>query len=98
MAAGTAIGVATGIGAIRRARRRARLGSAAKAIGETIMPSTATGPQATAAPVALPDEVHAPGHRHLDSTDRIRGEELPPLLRGRPWARHRHGLPHPGRG
>ena len=93
--AGAAIGVA-GIGAVRRARRRARLGQAVEGIADTIMPSAEREvPAASAVPVR--DEAHAPGHRHLAFP--AEPPEPPAATVGeRPFAKHRHGLRHPGRG
>lgn len=91
-----AAGVA-GIRALARARRRARLRRAAEGIVDAIMPSVADeAPSMT--PVAVGDEAHAPGHQHLQMTTEVRDEPAPPPVRERPFAKHRHGLRHPGKG
>ena len=91
--------VAVGLGgaALVRARRRARLGRAAEGFVDAIMPSV--GEEASAAtPVVAGDEAHAPGHRHLELGAEVREEPAPPPFRERPFAKHQHGLRHPGKG
>ena len=91
-----AVGV-VGVRALQRARRRARLGRAAEGIVDAIMPSVeAEAPSTTPVPVA--DEAHAPGHQHVWMTAGILEESAPPPVRERPFAKHRHGLRHPGKG
>ncbi len=79
------------------ARRRARLASGTRGFVEDIMPSvgeaTPSAPQGE--PVA--NEAHAPGHRRRGLPE----PEVPPAPRRlgwRPFAKHRRGLRHPGRG
>ena len=48
--------------------------------------------------VPTPDPAHAPGHRHLRLPERIRRQAPPATVLQRPFAKHRHGLRHPGRG
>jgi hypothetical protein len=86
-----------GVRAAVRARRRARLGRAAEGFVDAIMPSVADKVP-TAAPIVIDDEAHAPGHRHLEMTAGVRDEPAPPAVRERPFAKHRHGLRHPGKG
>jgi hypothetical protein len=90
-----AAGVA-GMRSLAKRRRRARLRRAAEGIGETLMPSVAEG-MPSALPLPAGDEAHAPGHRHL-STAAIDDEPTPPPVRQRPFAKHRRGLRHPGKG
>jgi hypothetical protein len=91
-----AVGV-VGVRALLRARRRARLRRAAEGIADAIMPSLADeAPSMT--PVAAPDEAHAPGHQHMRMTAGVLEEPAPPPVRERPFAKHRHGLRHPGKG
>lgn len=91
-----AVGV-VGIRALLRAGRRARLRRAAGGIADAIMPSvTDEAPSTT--PLPVPDEAHAPGHQHVRMTAGVREEPAPPPVRERPFAKHRHGLRHPGRG
>ncbi len=91
-----AVGV-VGIRALRRARRRARLGVAAEGIVDAVMPSVEDeAPSTTPVPVA--DEAHAPGHQHMRMTADVVEETAPPPVRERPFAKHRHGLRHPGKG
>lgn len=92
-----AAGVAGGVRALVRARRRARLRRAAEGIVDVILPSVAEGAPPTA-PGAIGDEAHAPGHHHLRLTPEVREEPAPPPARHRPFAKHRHGLRHPGKG
>ena len=94
--AGTAIGIA-GLRAVRRARRRARLHGAAGGTVDDIMSTVAEDLPPTP-PQPGSDEAHAPGHRHLPMTADVRDEQPPPPVRERPFAKHRHGLRHPGRG
>lgn len=91
-----AAGIA-GIRALVRARRRARLRRAAEGFVDAIMPSVADKAPSTA-PTVIGDEAHAPGHRHLEMTAGVRDEPAPPPVRERPFAKHRHGLRHPGKG
>lgn len=93
--AGTAVGVA-GVRAVRRARRRARLRGAAEGIADALMPSIAEDTP-SAVPVPVGDEAHAPGHRHLPSTAGLRDQPAPDTIGSRPFAKHRHGLRHPGK-
>jgi hypothetical protein len=91
-----AVGV-VGVRAWRRARRRARLGRAAEGIADAVMPSVeAETPSTTPVPVA--DDAHAPGHQHMRMTAGVLEEPAPPPVRERPFAKHRHGLRHPGKG
>jgi hypothetical protein len=91
-----AVGV-VGVRAWRRARRRARLGRAAEGIVDAVMPSVeAEAPSTTPVPIA--DEAHAPGHQHMPMTAGVLEERAPPPVRERPFAKHRHGLRHPGKG
>jgi len=94
---GTAAAGVAGIRAFMGARRRARLSQAVEGIGEAIMPSVADEAPSTT-PVGIGDEAHAPGHRHLQVTTEVRGEPAPPPVRERPFAKHRRGLRHPGKG
>lgn len=96
-----AAGSAFALGMARRKRRRARAMAAGRGFVEDVMPSVLdTGPAAgpAAAGEVAPDEAHAPGHRHLTLGGRIAHEAPPPRVRERPFAKHRHGLRHPGRG
>jgi hypothetical protein len=86
-----------GFRAMVKARRRARLRRAAEGIVDAIMPSVADETPSTT-PVATGDTAHAPGHQHLQMTAEVRAESAPPQVRERPFAKHRHGLRHPGRG
>jgi hypothetical protein len=52
---------------------------------------------ASTAPTWTGDVAHAPGHQHLPLTGDVREERTPPTVRSRPFAKHRHGLRHPGR-
>ena len=94
--AGAAIGVA-GIGAVRRARHRARGHGAAQGNADVTPPTVAGDRPPTAAPDGG-DQAHAPGHRHLPMTAHLRGGRPPRGGGARPFAKHRHGLRHPGRG
>jgi hypothetical protein len=86
-----------GVRAVLRARRRARLRRAAEGIADAIMPSVADEAPSTT-PVPVSDEAHAPGHQHLPMTGSVLEEPAPPPVRERPFAKHRHGLRHPGKG
>lgn len=89
-------GVAAGVGGLRalyRVRRRARLSRVVSGVGNVVTPPEGSAPAFRAADVA-----HAPGHRHLQLTAEVRAQPQPPPVRERPFAKHRHGLRHPGRG
>ena len=90
-----ALGLAGGR-ALVRARRRARLGRAAQGFVDSVMPSV--GAVRSPAPATAGDEAHAPGHQHLAPTAEEIEEAAPAVVRFRPFAKHRHGLRHPGRG
>ncbi len=83
--------------ALVRARRRARFGHAAEGFVDAIMPSVGEEASATT-PVFAGDEAHAPGHRHLEIGAEAREEPAPPPVRERPFAKHRRGMRHPGKG
>ena len=96
VAVSAAVG-AVGVRALLRARRRARLRRAAEGMVDAIMPSVADeAPSTTPVPVA--DEAHAPGHHHMRMTAGVLEEPAPPPIRERPFAKHWHGLRHPGKG
>ena len=88
--AGAAIGIA-GVGAARRARRRARFRAAVAGMGDAI-----TVPAGPPSPMVVSDEAHAPGHRHLPPPP----GEWPPPDRGRPRpvGTRRRGVRHQSRG
>ena len=91
--AAAAAGSALAAGALARFRRRAR--AAGKGFVEDVMPSVLEQlPEPT-----MPgfDEAHAPGHRHVPLIGRSDGA-TPRRVNSRPFAKHRHGLRHPGRG
>jgi hypothetical protein len=52
----------------------------------------------SAAPTPTADNAHAPGHQHLPWTTAISDQPEPSPVRERPFAKHRRGLRHPGRG
>lgn len=89
---GSAAAGMAGLRALLRARRRARLRRAAGGFVDAVVPSVA----GEAGPIG--DEAHAPGHRHVPLTAEVREEPAPPTVRSRPFAKHRHGLRHPGKG
>lgn len=90
----TAGSAAFAVRALSRARRRARFAQSTKGISEVIMPSV--GDDASSEPpLAVADESHAPGHRHL-SRRKITSVE-PKIANARPFAKHQRGLRHPGR-
>ncbi len=93
---GAALGVA-GVSAVRRARRRARLRGAAAEIVERLTRGVTDAPLSTSLTPAS-DEAHAPGHRHVPLAGDVRHEHAPPPVRERPFAKHRRGLRHPGKG
>lgn len=94
--AAAAIGVA-GIGAVRRARHRARTHGDAHGDADVTL-ATVAGDRPPAASQGGGDRAHAPGHRHLAMTAHLRGGRPPRRVGARPFAKHRHGLRHPGRG
>lgn len=94
--AGAAIGVA-GIGALRRARCRARAHRAAQGTADVTL-STVAEDRPPTSPLGGGDRAHAPGHRHLAMTAHLRGGRPPRPVGARPFAKHRHGMRHPGRG
>jgi hypothetical protein len=61
------------------------------------MPSVG-GDIPSAAPTANADEAHAPSHQHLPLIAEVREEPAPSTVRSRPFAKHRRGLRHPGKG
>jgi len=82
----------------RHARRKARMASAVEGIAEAVLPSVVAETPAVDLPSATADVAHAPGHRHLafDETNaRPHGSRR---VQSRPFAKHRRGLRHPGRG
>ncbi len=91
----TAGSAAIAVGAMVRARRRSRVAQATEGFAESIMP-TPTPRASSSGPVA--DEAHAPGHQHLHLGERELNEPRPKSTRVRPFAKHRHGMRHPGRG
>lgn len=44
------------------------------------------------------DPAHAPGHRHRKLPAMVRRQAVPRRIRSRPFAKHQHGLRHPGKG
>lgn len=80
-------------GALARVRRRARAGG--RGFVEDVMPSVLEAPPEPA--MAGFDEAHAPAHRHVPLARRLDGN-APRRVASRPFAKHRHGLRHPGRG
>lgn len=94
---GSAAAGVAGVRALVRARRRARLRRAAEGIVDAIMPSVHDSPPPTT-PIAIGDDAHAPGHQHIQITAEVRDEAPPPLVLERPFAKHRRGLRHPGKG
>jgi hypothetical protein len=94
---GSATAGLAGVRALVRARRRARLRHAAVGFVDAVMPSVGDEVP-SAAPTAIADEAHAPGHQHLTLTADMREERAPSRVRSRPFAKNRHGLRHPGKG
>lgn len=85
-----------GVRAMRRSRRRARLRDAAsEAVDRLTQGITDASLSTSLTPPS--DEAHAPGHRHLLLTSDVREEHAPPPVRERPFAKHHHGLRHPGK-
>ena len=94
-AAGSAL---VALGTVVRARRRGRVDDATRGIGAAIMPTTLHGAESVAPQSPIADESHAPGHQHLHWSEETTDEARPRPVRERPFAKHRHGLRHPGRG
>lgn len=92
--AAAAAGSVLAAGAFARARRRAR--AAGRGFVEDIMPSVLEEPPTPK--MAGFDDAHAPGHRHLPLEGWVSDAAEPAQVRSRPFAKHRHGLRHPGRG
>ena len=97
VAVGSAAAGIAGVRTLMRARRRARLRQASEGFVDAVMPSVGNEVP-SAAPTAVADEAHAPGHQHLPLTGEVREEPTPSTARSRPFAKHRHGLRHPGSG
>jgi len=92
-----ALGAASAVGlAWARSRRRSRLARAAQDFAASVMSPPAPEVSTAAQPPAV-DEAHAPGHRHRRWA-RWAPAPAPPASGTRPFAKHRHGLRHPGRG
>ncbi len=89
MTAGAAIVGGAGLAAVRRKRRRERLGEAVVGVADTVMPSVA---EDTPGLEVLPgaDVAHAPGHTHLGPPADAREERV---LKARRFARRDRGLP-----
>jgi len=89
------VAAALGTHAVVRARRRARLGRAARGFGDSVMPSVGAR-VSTASPTLTADEAHAPGHQHMPPEPL---EELAPWeIRQRVFATQRQGGRHPSKG
>ena len=84
-------------GGVMRARRRMHRNaeSSRRSFAENVAPMASSDEGTSSEP--LMDEAHAPGHRHLFRHDRD-GEGMPPSrIMHRPFAKHQHGMRHPGR-
>jgi hypothetical protein len=93
-AAASIAGTTLAAGALVRARQRAL--NAGKGALEDLMPSVLE--HAPEPEMAGFDAAHAPGHRHLPLARWARRRQTPQVGAPRPFAKHRHGLRHPGRG
>lgn len=94
LAGSAAAGSAIAVGTVARLRRRARLRAAGRGFVEDVMPSIL---EPTRSADGL-DEAHAPGHRHLVRRRAVNDGAGTLPVGTRPFAKHRHGLRHPGRG
>lgn len=95
LVAGATAGV-VGYRAVRRARRRERLRQAGEGIEDVLGPPPLG--DSWMPPTSVADEAHAPGHQHLQVPQEVREQRPPAAVHERPFAKHRHGLRHPGRG
>ncbi len=96
----TAVGatsVALGLELIRRARRRARLERATRAIAQELAPDALARARAETQPLPVEDDAHAPGHAHLRAPRWAVREATTAPGPSRLFRRHRHGrLRHQG--
>lgn len=95
--AATAGSAALAVGAVARARRRARVANATQGVSEVIMPSVLQDTPFVAPRMRVGDEAHAPGHQHLQRRGADTEGRRPKPMRVRPFAKHQHGSRHPGR-
>jgi hypothetical protein len=91
----TAGSAAFAVRTLSSARRRARFAESVKGFAEAIMPSVVRGTPSAQSQAVVDDESHAPGHRHLPRKEKVAAEPRPVFER--PFAKHQHGLRHPGR-
>lgn len=87
-------GSVVAVGTLARLRWSARARAAGKGFVEDVMPSVLERPRAADGL----DEAHAPGHRHVPLARTAADGPEPHAVAARPFAKHRHGLRHPGRG
>lgn len=97
LAAGSVAAGVLGARALVRAGRRGGLRQALTGAVDAVMPSARRSWPVPATRPHDEDEAHAPGHAHLQPPARAALFDGPPA-RARPFAKHRHGLRHPGRG